>query len=83
MIDRRSYLACYDYGTGGVWLLLDAPSFEAASAAWPELVVFESRPEWMSEEDEKEYRSDCERIGYKWDIEMPATGWLKELREGS
>lgn len=74
----RPFLTCYDYGTGGVWLLLDAPTFDAARLAYPEFIVFETRPEWMTDEEELEFRSDCERIGYRWDINEPPTGWLKE-----
>ena len=73
----RSYLTCYDYGTGGVWLLLEATSHEAAQRAYPNLIVFETRPEWMSDQDEIEYRADCERIGFHWNVEVPPTGWLK------
>jgi len=47
--------------------------------AYPEFIVFETRPEWMTEEEELEFRSDCERIGYRWDINKPPTGWLKEF----
>lgn len=75
------FLACYDYGMGGVWLLLDAPSQDAAQRAYPEFTVFPTRPDWMTEEDEIEYRTDCERNGYRWDISKPPTGWLKEFVE--
>ena len=76
---KPPFLACYDYGMGGVWLLLDAPSWEAAQNAYPEFIVFMGRPELMTEDDELEYRTDCERIGYRWNIADPPTGWLKEF----
>ncbi len=76
---ERAFLTCYDYGGGGVWLLLEAPSREAAQSAYPEFTVFETRPDWMKEEEEAEYRADCERIGYRWNINSPPTGWLKEF----
>ena len=76
-----AFLTCYDYGTGGVWLLLDAPSQEAAQAAYPEFIVFRSRPDWMTEADEIEFRNTCDRVGYHWDISKPQTGWLKEFYE--
>lgn len=73
----RSYLTCYDYGSGGVWLLLDAPSHEIAQSVYPDLIVFATRPDWMNDEEEAEYRADCERIGFRWNVEEPPTGWLK------
>ena len=73
----RSYLTCYDYGTGGVWLLLDAPSHEIAQRAYPNLIVFETRPDWMSDEMEADFRANCERAGFRWNIDEPPTGWLK------
>jgi hypothetical protein len=75
----RSYLACYDYGQGGVWLILDAPSHAAAQAAFPDLRVFEKRPEWMSEVQEAEYRARCERAGFRWNIQAPS-GWLQQYK---
>ena len=73
----RSFLTCYDYGTGGVWLLLDAPSHEIAQRTYPDLTVFEVRPDWMGVEEENVYRANCERIGFRWNVEEPPTGWLK------
>jgi len=73
------FLACYDYGSGGVWLLLDAPTVDAARLAYPEFVVFEKRPDWMTEEEELEIRADRERLGYRWDINEQPGGWLKEF----
>jgi len=78
----RSFLTCYDYGMGGIWLLLDAPSHEVAQRAYPNLIVFETRPDWMDEKNEAEYRANCERIGYRWNVEEPPTGWLKNLVDG-
>jgi len=74
-VTEQSYLACYGYGQGGVWLLLDAPSQAEAQAAYPQLTVFASRPSWMSEADEIAYRSSCQRNGFRWHISEPA-GWL-------
>jgi len=71
----RPFLAVYDYGQGGVWLVLDAPSHGEAQAAFPWLKVFESRPTWMSESQESEYRVRCAEAGFRWIIDKP-TGWL-------
>ena len=73
----HTFLACHGYGQGGVWLLLDAPSFEEAQRVYPELTVFHSRPEWMSEAQESEYRASCEQAAFHWHVHRPA-GWLKQ-----
>lgn len=81
-MDRlRSYLAVYDYGQGGIWLLLDAPSCAEAQDAFPQFTVYATRPSWMSDETEAEYREQCEKSGYRWSILSPPTGWLKQLVE--
>ncbi len=77
----RSYLAVYNYGQGGIWLLLEGSSFAEAKAAFPQLTVFETRPEWMSAADEAAYRERCEKHGFRWNVHSTPTGWLKELLE--
>lgn len=72
-----TFLTCYAYGQGGVWLLLEADTHGVAQAAYPGLTVLESRPDWMSEADEVEYRARCESIGFRWSASSPPTGWLK------
>jgi len=81
MITEKGFLAVYDYGQGGVWLVLEAPSLAEAQAAFPQLKVFETRPEWMSEADEAAYRERCESTGFRWNVHSPPTGWLKQLIE--
>jgi hypothetical protein len=71
-----SFLAVYDYGQGGVWLLLDAPSAEVARGTFPTLTIFETRPEWMSEECETSLRSACEAKGFRWNALETPSGWL-------
>jgi hypothetical protein len=73
----HTFLACYDYGQGGVWLLLDAASAEEAQSAYPELTVFSSRPAWMSEAQECEYRASCEQAAFRWHVHQPG-GWLAQ-----
>ena len=77
----HSFLSCYDYGTGGIWLLLDASSHEDAQSKYPWLQVFETRPEWMSEAQEREFRADCERLGQRWNVDCEPTGWLLKAKE--
>ena len=49
MLKPGEFLVCYDYGMGGLWGVLVAPSASAISARYPELVVVETRPDWMGE----------------------------------
>jgi len=44
----RVFLACYDYGMGGLWWRIQAPSADAIRAAMPQLTVFETEPDWWS-----------------------------------
>lgn len=76
---KRRYLAVYDYGMGGIWLLMDAPSKGDIEGRYPELEVYETRPDWMSPADDKDYRADCLAQGMCWDIDAPPSGWLKTL----
>ncbi len=75
-IPPQAFLAVYDYGQGGVWLLLEAPSSEAAKAKFPGLTVFDARPGWMSEQQEQQLRSKCEETGFRWGVQAEPTGWL-------
>ena len=76
------FLAVYDYGQGGVWLLLDAPSPEIARGAFPMLTIFERRPEWMSEEYEASLRFECEAKAFRWNaLELPSGFLLSCVRE--
>jgi hypothetical protein len=44
------FLVCYDYGTGGLWAVLMAPSATAIGAKYPELDIADEPPAWMSRE---------------------------------
>lgn len=46
----RAFLVAYDYGTGGLWAVVEAPSADAILAKYPEVVVAETRPEWMTDD---------------------------------
>ncbi len=79
---KRPLLSVYVYGMGGVWLLIDAETPSEVERKFPQLKVFADRPDWMSSEEKDEYVASCERQGYRWDIDSPPTGWLKNLCEG-
>jgi hypothetical protein len=50
---QRPYLVAYDYGAGGVWAYVVAPSREAISQLYPELTIFDVPPPWWTTEFEK------------------------------
>jgi hypothetical protein len=45
------FLVCYDYGMGGLWGILVAPSEDAIRAKYPELAIVGERPKWMADEE--------------------------------
>jgi hypothetical protein len=44
-----SFLVGFDYGMGGVWGLVNAPSEAEIKTIYPELKVVHERPVWMTE----------------------------------
>ena len=46
----QPFLVCYDYGTGGLWGVLMAPSVGAIRAKFPELAIVDEPPGWMGGE---------------------------------
>lgn len=69
---KRGFLAVYDYGTGGIWALIRAHSAIEIVEKYPELKIFESRPEWMSDE---QYR-EIDNVADSFDIEDAPPDWL-------
>jgi hypothetical protein len=65
------FLACYDYGTGGLWWFLKAQSAEDIRCAAPKLTVFDAVPEWMSAQHWGKIESD--------DLEQPQSEALRMI----
>jgi hypothetical protein len=42
------FLACYDYGTGGVWLYVEGDNPAQVKKLYPALTVFEAPPSWWN-----------------------------------
>jgi hypothetical protein len=40
------FLMCYDYGMGGFWWRVEAPTAAAVRTVFPDFIVFDSPPEW-------------------------------------
>jgi len=77
--EKRPFLVVYDYGMGGVWLLMDARSVQEIEERYPKLKAFDDKPDWMSASDKAEYVKDIEKVEYHWDIDKNPTGWLADL----
>lgn len=75
MTGKQKYLVCYDYGTGGLWGLITAPSRGAITDLYPELVIVEERPEFLRSEDA------WQRLVHKnsYDLDDEPTGLLLVL----
>jgi hypothetical protein len=56
------FLVVYDYGTGGVWGFARAATEADVVQAFPELIVFHEKPEWMTQEEEQSIRSESSFI---------------------
>ncbi len=48
---KQEFLVCYDYGMGGLWGVFVARSVEEITKLYPELIVAQDRPKWLTEED--------------------------------
>jgi hypothetical protein len=75
---KKSYLVVYDYGSGGVWAIINAHSKDEIARKYPMLNVHDERPNWMSDEHFKQVAS-----ARTFDIDDAPTGWLEQvLRKG-
>jgi hypothetical protein len=79
---QKTFLCVYDYGMGGIWVLLSAESKEQIIELYPELIVYDDKPDWMDQKQKQEFIDDCVNNQMYWNIKQPATGWLKILVEG-
>ncbi|MGO8873268.1 MAG: hypothetical protein ACLQPH_18050 [Acidimicrobiales bacterium] len=48
----------YDYGMGGLWAIPIAPSADAITEKYPELVVAAERPPWMDDDRFEQLRTE-------------------------
>ena len=47
---QQPFLACYDYGQGGLWAFITAESAREITSAYPELTIVERTPSWVTPE---------------------------------
>ena len=53
-----SFLACYDYGQGGIWFYVEGESIRAVTERYPGLSFFSVDPPWWTDEYEKAAREN-------------------------
>lgn len=53
---KREYLVAYDYGSGAIWSVVAARSPTHIAEKFPELMVYEEKPPWMSKNQYEEIR---------------------------
>lgn len=56
MTGMGSFLACYDYGQGGLWIYLEGESLAQVISEYPGLAIFSAPPPWWDEESERAAR---------------------------
>jgi hypothetical protein len=70
---KSRFLVCYDYGMGGLWGVVHAQSKGEVLRRYPELVIVDERPEWMTEERFRQLESNA------YDVEAAPRGMLEAV----
>jgi hypothetical protein len=74
---NRPFLTVYDYGQGGVWIVLLANSADEIAEKYPQLRVVDHPPPTMSPEELRDIETRR-----TLDIDDTADPFLASLREG-
>jgi len=77
MVSVTPYFALYDYGQGGLWVVIAAGSVEQIRRKYPMLQVFDGEPPMLDSAAIAAIR----RAGVQ-DIDAPPTGWLADMASG-
>lgn len=72
---EREYFMVDDYGMGGIWAVVSAPSKATVEKTYPGLVVFEQRPAWVSDAEYARLRAES---GFRYD--QPDDYWSRFYR---
>lgn len=75
MESERKFLVVHDYGTGGLWAFIAAPSAEHIREKFPDLEIVEGRPSWMTDEL---FDTIVETNSYEID-RIPPESWLARI----
>lgn len=74
LLRTGEFLVCYDYGMGGLWGVLIAPSAAAITDKFPELFIADAIPSWMTTADLEQHRQ-----APLWLDDEPPQGLLKAV----
>ncbi len=74
MSRKLPFVVLYDYGIGGIWATMYALSEQQIHSKYPELTVFLSPPDWMSQEDFVSWPAQ-----EVMDIDAAPSGWLARV----
>ncbi|WP_395341219.1 hypothetical protein PN836_010270 [Ningiella sp. W23] len=47
---KVKFLVAYDYDCGGIWRVIDADGKSQILEKYPELIIVDEKPHWMSDE---------------------------------
>lgn len=73
-MSRKEFFSLYDYGQGGLWVIIRADSVAQICKKYPQLEVFEGVPPMLDDATVAIIR----RTGVQ-DIDEPPAGWLADL----
>ena len=76
-MSRREFWSLYNYGQGGLWVVIRAESAAQVRERYPQLEVFEEIPAMLDESTVMTIRRSAVQ-----DIDEPPTGWLADLMSG-
>ena len=74
---KTTFLVCFDYGTGGIWGLVDALNADQIRALYPQLAVVDEDPQWLVEMTRAVFDANCKRNGNHWDVSAPPLLWQR------
>jgi hypothetical protein len=70
---KHPFLVVYDYGQGGAWAYVLAPSKECVLKLFPELTIVDETPAWMTKEFQEKLNRQME------DVDDPVFGLLADV----
>jgi hypothetical protein len=76
-VGKSTFLVCFDYGTGGIWGLVDALSADQIRALYPRLAVVDEDPPWLVEMTRAVFEASCGRNGNHWNVDVPPLLWQR------
>jgi hypothetical protein len=76
--EQQAFLVVDDYGTGGIWFVVRAPTEDDIAAVLPSVTIFPtgSRPDWMTD---GQYDKVASNRTYDLD-DLPESDWMRRLR---